>query len=138
MYPSERRADDRALEIASHFEDVQGLHLDPETPGYGLSPLHFAPTPTSRSRKLFTGAQISGALEQLERSQQPDGGWPISWEPPSEAAKLEWRGIVTLEALRPCLPTAASLRSSEYPLALDHPAGSREGRRWIRSRTLSG
>ena len=77
-----------------------GLHLDPKTPGYGLSPLHFAPRPTSRWRKLFTGAQIASALEHLEQSQEPDGGWPITWEPPSQAAKLEWRGVVTLEALR--------------------------------------
>jgi hypothetical protein len=88
------------MEIAGHFAEIEGLHLDPETPGYGISPLHFAPGPTSRWRKLFTGAQIAGALEHLEKSQEPDGGRPITWEPPSEAAKLEWRGIVTLQALR--------------------------------------
>jgi hypothetical protein len=98
--PERERADDCAMEIARHFEDIPGLHLDPKTPGYGLSPLHFAPRPTSRWRKLFTGAQIASALEHLEQSQEPDGGWPITWEPPSQAAKLEWRGVVTLEALR--------------------------------------
>jgi hypothetical protein len=98
--PDRERADDRAMEIAGHFAEIEGLHLDPETPGYGISPLHFAPGPTSRWRKLFTGAQIAGALEHLEKSQEPDGGRPITWEPPSEAAKLEWRGIVTLQALR--------------------------------------
>ncbi len=24
----------------------------------------------------------------------------MSWEPPSEAATLEWRGVITLQALR--------------------------------------
>lgn len=28
-----------------------------------------------------------------------DGGWPITWEPPSEASALEWRGVATLKAL---------------------------------------
>ncbi|MGA9042843.1 MAG: hypothetical protein WB421_20105, partial [Terriglobales bacterium] len=59
-----------------------------------------APTPTSRWRKLFTGSQISTALDHLQNSQQTDGGWPLNWEPPSEAAALEWRGVVTLESLR--------------------------------------
>lgn len=49
---------------------------------------------------MFTDAQIKGHLDQLERDQESDGGWPISWDPPSEASALEWRGIITLEALR--------------------------------------
>jgi hypothetical protein len=59
-----------------------------------------APTPDSRSRKLFTEAQITAHLDHLARNQQPDGSWPITWDPPSAAALLEWRGIVTLHALR--------------------------------------
>jgi hypothetical protein len=98
--PERERADDCAMKIAAHFGEIEGLHLDPKTPGYGLSPLHFAPGPTSRWRKLFTGSQIADALDHLQESQEADGGWPITWEPPSEAAKLEWRGIVTLQALR--------------------------------------
>jgi hypothetical protein len=98
--PEGDRADDCAMRIASHFGEVEGLLLDPATPGYGLSPLHFAPTPTSRWRKLFTGAQIAAALDNLQHTQQPDGGWPLNWDPPSEAAALEWRGVVTLESLR--------------------------------------
>jgi hypothetical protein len=36
----------------------------------------------------------------MQQSQVAGGGWPITWEPPSEAAACEWRGIVTLGALR--------------------------------------
>ena len=43
---------------------------------------------------------LAAHLDRLERDQQADGGWPITWEPPSEAAVLEWRGVVTLGALR--------------------------------------
>jgi hypothetical protein len=69
--------------------------------GYGLTPLHFAPSPDSSWRGLFGDAQIEGHLEDLLRRRQADGGWPISWEPPGPASALEWRGRVTLEAIRP-------------------------------------
>ncbi|MBN1641219.1 MAG: hypothetical protein JXA09_08285 [Anaerolineae bacterium] len=75
----------------------------PEAPveGYGLTPLHFAPRPDSSWQALFTAEQIDGHLRDLLARQQEDGGWPISWEPPGAAALLEWRGRVTLEAIRP-------------------------------------
>ena len=94
------RADKHAAALAKSLVSVPMFHLDPGTEGYGLNPLHLAPAATSRWRSLFTDEQIDGHLDKLQRSQQPDGGWPIRWEPPSEAATLEWRGIVTLQALR--------------------------------------
>jgi hypothetical protein len=76
------------------------FHLDPDAQGYGLTPLAIAPRADSRWRALFTDAQIDGHLDRLIKAQQEDGGWPISWEPPSEGALWEWRGVVTLAALR--------------------------------------
>jgi hypothetical protein len=98
--PERDRADGHAAALAGQLATIPMFHLDPDTPGYGLSPLHLAPAASSRWRALFTDAQIGAHLDHLERSQQPDGGWPIAWEPPSEASALEWRGIVTLGALR--------------------------------------
>jgi hypothetical protein len=98
--PDRDRADREARQIAAHFADIAMFHLDPDAEGYGLTPLHLAPEADSRWRSLFTDAQIQGHLDRLLKNQQDDGGWPISWEPPSEAAVLEWRGIVTLQALR--------------------------------------
>jgi hypothetical protein len=49
--------------------------------------------------KLETGFD-EDALDRLERDQQDDGGWQITWEPPGVVATLEWRGIETLRALR--------------------------------------
>lgn len=66
---------------------------------YGLTPLHFAPKPSSMCRALFTQAQIDGHLEYLIEQQQADGGWPISWEAPGRASELEWRGRWTLAAI---------------------------------------
>jgi hypothetical protein len=98
--PDRDRADRQAREIATRLDDVAMFHVDPDAQGYGLTPLHLAHEPGSRWRSLFTDALISGHLDRLLKSQEDDGGWPITWEPPSQAAALEWRGIVTLQALR--------------------------------------
>ena len=98
--PDRERADRCAAEFAGRLSEVPGLHIDPDAQGYGLSPLHFAPTAKSRWRELFTTEQIEAHLDKLAGRQQPDGGWTISWEPPSKASELEWRGMVTLDALR--------------------------------------
>jgi hypothetical protein len=66
---------------------------------YGLTPLHFATSPGSRWRSLFTQEQIDGHLADLLDRQQEDGGWPISWDAPGPASRSEWRGRWTLEAL---------------------------------------
>jgi hypothetical protein len=73
--------------------------LDPEAPGYVKSPLEFAPSPNCLARTLFDDTTIDRHLEALAAHQQDDGGWPITWEPPSRAAVSEWRGFVTLGCL---------------------------------------
>jgi hypothetical protein len=73
--------------------------LDPETPGYVKTPLEFAPHPGRLARRLFDDATITTHLDALAARQQDDGGWPITWEPPSTAAISEWRGFVALRAL---------------------------------------
>ncbi|HEY1176267.1 MAG TPA: hypothetical protein VGF17_08925 [Phytomonospora sp.] len=91
---------DHAEALLEHLKTQDMFHLDPDTPGYGLSPLDIAPTPESPWRRAFTDAQIDAHLDALAAGQQSDGGWPITWTAPSRAALLEWRGVVTLNALR--------------------------------------
>ena len=98
--PDRDRADQHAAALAKNLADVPMINLDPDAAEYGLSPLDLAPLATSRWRALFTDAQIDAHLDRLQKKQQDDGGWPIAWEPPSEAALSEWRGAVTLGALR--------------------------------------
>jgi hypothetical protein len=50
-------------------------------------------------RSLFADELIEAHLENLEAGQQADGGWPLTWDPPTAGAVLEWRGRVTVEAL---------------------------------------
>jgi hypothetical protein len=91
---------DRAVSAALGERIVNELvTLDPAVEGYVKSPLEFAPHPHSLARSLFDDATVESHLDALEARQQDDGGWPISWEPPSAAAVSEWRGVVTLKNL---------------------------------------
>lgn len=75
------------------------FNLNAPVKSYGLTPLDFASSPASFCRKIFTDEQINGHLEDLLQRQQPDGGWSILWEPPSEMARQEWRAQKTVMAL---------------------------------------
>jgi hypothetical protein len=85
--------------IAAALPRASFLIAEAPVQGYGLTPLHFAPRPTSNWRALFSDEQIEGHLQDLIERQQPDGGWPITWEAPGPAAVLEWRGRWTVEAV---------------------------------------
>jgi len=98
--PERERADEHVAALVGNLATIPLVKLDPDALGYGLSPLQLAPSIESPWRALFTDEQIDAYLDRLESSQQSDGGWPISWVPPSAASLLEWRGIVTLDALR--------------------------------------
>jgi hypothetical protein len=98
--PDRERAQKHAEALAANLAGVAMFQLDPDADGYGLTPLSIAPLATSRWRSLFTDTQLDGHLDRLMKAQQQDGGWPIAWEPPGEAAVCEWRGVVTLSALR--------------------------------------
>ncbi|MGI9005912.1 MAG: hypothetical protein ACR2FU_06905 [Streptosporangiaceae bacterium] len=98
--PDQERADRAAGRAFDQLSKVEMFLADPAATGYGLTPLSIAPQADSRWRDLFPASQIEAHLDRLLRDQQPDGGWPITWDPPSDAARLEWRGMVTLAALR--------------------------------------
>jgi hypothetical protein len=74
--------------------------FDPEAPGYTFKPLTWAPTPDSLCHSLFEDSQIDADLKALADRQQADGGWPISWPAISPACELEYRGVVTIGALK--------------------------------------
>jgi hypothetical protein len=98
--PERERADEHAAVLTKDLGSTPMFQLDPGAEGYGLSPLNLAPAADSRWRSLFTDEQIGAFLDRTERQQEADGGWPIAWEPPSQASLLDWRGMVTLGALR--------------------------------------
>lgn len=98
--PDRDRVDTVAHAVAERLSTAQWFRADADDPSYGVTPLDLAPTPGGRWRSLFSDRQIEGHLDRLERDQKPDGGWPITWEPPGQASVLDYRGIVTLAAVR--------------------------------------
>ena len=74
--------------------------LDPEAPGEVHGVLSFAPEPDSLARVLFDDATIQAHLDHLAQGQKDDGGWTFNWPAWSPAAELDWRGFLTVDALR--------------------------------------
>ena len=80
--------------------DRKLVTLDPETPGEVHFPLDFAPEPDSLARGLFDDATIKAHVDHLAQGQRDDGGWTFNWLAWSPAAEREWRGFLTVDALR--------------------------------------
>jgi hypothetical protein len=111
-FPEDAHGMHEAMEFLEHTEEpdfervrewlpkLAHYRADAADPSYGVTPLQLAPTPDSFWRPLFTDAQLDAHLDRLIADQQDDGGWALTWEPPGEAATLEYRGIVTVGALR--------------------------------------
>ena len=97
--PERARAEALALAVAGQAAKASFYRGDPASESYGVTPLQLCPTPSARGRGAFDDALLGAHLDALAAAQQEDGGWPISFAPPSPAAVHEWRGRWTLEAL---------------------------------------
>ncbi len=96
-HPDEARAN-AALEALAPGLRASGLVA--ERGGDVQAPLDFSPWPDSRSRRLFTTEELETDLDALAAGQDDDGGWRFPWPAWSDGATQEWRGVVTLHALR--------------------------------------
>ena len=74
--------------------------LDPEAAGEVHGVLDFAPEPGSLARSLFDDVTVKAHLDHLAQAQRDDGGWTFNWPTWSPAAELDWRGFLTVDALR--------------------------------------
>jgi hypothetical protein len=98
--PDRARAEAVGASVGEWLAKAPFYRADPADPSYGVTPLDLAPEPGGPWSHLFDAEMIDGHLDRLLRDQQSDGGWAITWEPPGTASTLEWRGIMTLWALR--------------------------------------
>lgn len=97
--PDRAVAERLGAEVLEAMRSAPYFREDPDSPEYGVTPLDVAPRPDSPWRHAVDPELIAAHLTALDAEQQPDGGWPIRWEPPTTAAVLEWRGMVTVDAL---------------------------------------
>jgi hypothetical protein len=98
--PDRPRAESAGRRLAGALSAAPYYKADPAAEGYGVTPLWYAPAPDAFCRSWFSDETIARNLDHLAAEQQPDGGWPLTWNPPGPASVLEWRGIQTLKALR--------------------------------------
>ncbi|MBI5105950.1 MAG: hypothetical protein HZB46_13400 [Solirubrobacterales bacterium] len=97
--PDRARADAALREIGEHV-GPEGLRVRGGTEGEAQRPLDLAPWPRRPARLLFDQATIDAELGALAGRQHDDGGWDFDWLRWNEAVSCEWRGRVTVDALR--------------------------------------
>ena len=98
--PDRERAERAFQHVSAQLLARKHVTFDPQASGYVFTPLAYAPSPQSMCRRLFDNATITTHLDALAQKQQEDGGWSISWPAVSPACELEYRGVVTLNALK--------------------------------------
>jgi hypothetical protein len=98
--PDRARADEALRRVGPLLFSRNLVALDPEATGEVHSPLDFAGMPDSVARPLFDEAVITAHLDHLAAAQRDDGGWMFNWASWSPAAEADWRGFLTIDALR--------------------------------------
>ncbi|MFI6107052.1 hypothetical protein [Streptomyces sp. NPDC051310] len=119
--PDRARAEAAADRLGRLVRDQKLAVLDPAhkaaypvPPGYAPDEHHFphdyARVPDSLARRWFTDAEMERSLDHLAAEQQEDGGWPVHWRQWAPGTALEWRPILTIEALRTLRAHGRSIR----------------------------
>ncbi len=98
--PDQERAQAAVAKIGPMIFGQDMVVLDPDTPGEVHFALDFAPLPSSIARPLFEPKVIEANLDHLAAAQHDDGGWMFNWTAWSPSAERDWRGHVTVDALR--------------------------------------
>jgi hypothetical protein len=98
--PDRARADEALAVLAQRLPADGLLRVDAGTEGEVIRPLEVAPWPEHAARGLYDDAVIERELDRLAAEQQDDGGWTFSWGAWNPAVAWEWRGAVTVAALR--------------------------------------
>jgi hypothetical protein len=97
------RADDEVARLAGLMPSDGRIPVEGGADGEELDPLVLSPWPEHVGGRLLDPTVLDRGLDALEAGQQADGGWDFAWAKWNPAATWEWRGAVTIEALRTLL-----------------------------------
>jgi hypothetical protein len=99
--PDEARAGAALDRLGPWLVDEGLVALDPaDVTGETFTPLDYSSRPDRRSRRMFPAEAIDAHLDALAAGQQDDGGWTFPWPAWCPAVELDWRGDVTVDALK--------------------------------------
>ena len=94
-----QRAENVFARVGPKILEQKLVALTPTTQNDTHNPLNFAPRPQSLASRLFSDEVIETHVDALASAQQEDGGWQFNWLAWNPASALEWRGVVTTEAV---------------------------------------
>jgi hypothetical protein len=97
--PDRDRAETAIAGLAERMPADGVLKVEAGAEGETMSALEIAPRPDHVGRRLVPDALVEAQLDALQDDQHDDGGWDFTWPAWNPAAALEWRGMVTLDAL---------------------------------------
>ncbi|MEV5498801.1 hypothetical protein AB0M50_25710 [Nonomuraea fuscirosea] len=100
VYDTQPRAADLLKRLGAYIPEDGRVRVEGGTENESLRPLDFAPLPGRPVRELFEPDVIAADLVRLAGEQQDDGGWTVDYARFSPAGSLEWRGAVTVGAVR--------------------------------------
>ncbi|WP_043631744.1 hypothetical protein [Nonomuraea candida] len=100
VHDTEPRAAGLLKRLGEHIPEDGRVPVEGGTESEALRPLDFAPFPGRPARELFAPDVIAADLVRLAGEQQDDGGWTVDYARISPAGSLEWRGAVTVRAIR--------------------------------------
>jgi hypothetical protein len=98
--PDGARADEVLASVADRMPADGLLPVGGGAEGEVLRPLELARRPEHAARRLYDDAVIERELDRLAAGQLQDGGWTFAFTAWNPAVAWEWRGAVTVEALR--------------------------------------
>lgn len=98
--PDRARANHEVDRLTQLMPGDGRIVVDGGVEGEELDPLVIAPWPEHAGRRLLNPDLLRRGLDALEAGQDADGGWDFSWAKWNPAAVWEWRGAVTIDALR--------------------------------------
>ncbi len=99
VHGKRKQASDELARLGELLPESGTLPVPGGAEGERMTPLDISPRPGRPLRALLSAEAIAADLDRLAAGQTADGGWEVDFNAFSPAARLEWRGYMTVWAL---------------------------------------